>query len=592
MNTNCDEDAAMTRREVLTRGAAALAAGSLLEGLATTALAQPPAVHTGGAARSRPNILFVFTDQERYFRRWPNGLSLPGHERLARTGVTFHNHYCPAVMCTSSRAVIVTGLQTADNRMFENADARWVQSLSTATPTIGRMLRKAGYYTAYKGKWHLNKEFESSSPDRLFTTEMDAYGFSDYAWPGDLLAHALGGYRYDHLIAGSAVSWLRNKGRTLSDDGKPWALFVSLVNPHDIMYLNTDVPGQRAQDSGRLMMHSERVPDHPDYRRTWNAPLPASLRQPLDEPGRPPAHGEYDRAWSYTLGRIPMEDVRWHRFSDYYLNCIRAVDAQIASLLAEVDALRLGERTIVVFTSDHGEMGGAHGLRGKGAFAYEESLHLPFYVVHPDVRPGQSCRALSSHIDLVPTLLSMAGVDRTRMSEFAGRDLPGKDLGATLANPGANDLHAARDAVLFTFSGIAQTDAELMRVIAEGTVAGKDQKTAITEAGFRPNLRKRGSMRTVFDGRHKFSRYFSPIQRHRPTDLEQLYQWNDLELYDLDNDPGEMTNLAAARGANDALVLAMNGKLNAVMDAEFGKDDAREMPDVDGIDWTLGRIEL
>jgi arylsulfatase len=590
MRMTSEENGRMpSRRQTLARGAALLA-GAALPAVATAT--QPQAAAASGSAGSRPNILFVFTDQERYFRRWPAGMSLPGHERLQRSGVTFQNHYCPAVMCTSSRAVLMTGLQTADNRMFENADAQWIKALSTGTPTIGHMLRKAGYYTAYKGKWHLNKEFESSDPDRLFTTEMDAYGFSDYAWPGDVLAHALGGYRFDHMIAGSAVSWLRNKGRPLSDQGKPWSLFVSLVNPHDIMYLNTDAPGQRVQDTGHLMMHSERVPDHPDYRRRWNAPLPASLRQPFDEPGRPKAHGEYDKAWGYTLGRIPPEEARWHAFTDYYLNCIRAVDAQVATLLAELDALKLAERTIVVFTSDHGEMGGAHGLRGKGAFAYEESLHLPFYVVHPDVRGGQSCRALSSHIDVAPTLLSLAGMDRTRISEFAGRDLPGKDLGPAIGRPASSGVHAVREQILFTFSGVAQTDSELMRVIAEGTVAGKDQKTAIQEAGFKPDLRKRGSVRATFDGRHKFARYFSPVQRHRPTTLDQLYQLNDLELYDLQSDPGEMKNLAAVKGANDALVASMNDKLNAAMDAEFGEDDGREMPEVEGINWAVGRIEL
>jgi arylsulfatase len=148
------------------------------------------------ATKSGPvNIVFIFTDQERYFRRQPKGLSLSGHDRLARTGVTFHNHYCPAVMCTSSRAVLMTGLQTSDNGMYENVDAPWVKPMSDKIPTIGHMLRKAGYYTAYKGKWHLNRDFESTNPDKLFTTEMNAHGFSDYAWPGDVLAHELGGCR-------------------------------------------------------------------------------------------------------------------------------------------------------------------------------------------------------------------------------------------------------------------------------------------------------------------------------------------------------------------------------------------------------------
>src|SRR5262249_47736089 len=105
-----------------------------------------------GESRQGLNILFIFTDQERYTARWPAGLSLPGHERLQKTGVTFTQHYTSACMCTSSRSVLLTGLQTADNKMFDNCDCPWQQSLSRHVPTIGHMLRKTGYYTAYKGK--------------------------------------------------------------------------------------------------------------------------------------------------------------------------------------------------------------------------------------------------------------------------------------------------------------------------------------------------------------------------------------------------------------------------------------------------------
>ena len=179
----------------------------------------PPA--TGGRERGL-NILFLFTDQERYTAKWPTGLSLPAHERLQRTGVTFTQHYTSAIMCTPSRSVLMTGLQTADNKMFDNCDCSWQQSLSPKVPTIGHMLRKAGYYTAYKGKWHLNREFDSHQPTKLFTREMEEYGFADYASPGDLVGHDLGGYQFDHLISGSAITWLRRHGQPLSDAGKPW----------------------------------------------------------------------------------------------------------------------------------------------------------------------------------------------------------------------------------------------------------------------------------------------------------------------------------------------------------------------------------
>jgi len=587
-----DQEISVSRREFLALAGSAAAAPMINLMPGNVAEAATPQARSGLPAGKKPNILFVFTDQERYLERLPRGFHLPGHERLMRRGVTFHNHYCPAVMCTSSRAVLMTGLQTADNRMFENADMPYVKALSPEVPTIGHMLRKAGYYTAYKGKWHLNAEFDTEEPNRLFTKEMDAYGFSDFVWPGDVLVHTLGGYKHDQMIAGSAISWLRDKGRTLKDSGKPWSLFVSLVNPHDIMYFNTDAPGEQLQDNGRLMMQAARAPEHALYKQRWNAPLPASLRQPLDTPDRPNAHREFDRAWGYTLGRIAPEDARWQRFNDFYFNSLRSVDSQLVRLLDELEALGLQDDTIIVFTSDHGEMGGAHGLRGKGPMAYQEAIHLPLIIAHPDVQGGQNCAALSGHIDLVPTLLAMAGVDRKTSGELAGRELPGKDLSGVLSRPGAAGLHAVRNSVLFTYSGLATNDSELTRIISEGRAAGQDPKSAIKAAGYRPNMKKRGSLRTVFDGRHKLTRYFAPGERNSPHDLDELYRWNDVELFDLKADPVEMTNLATQRQAHEATLLSMNAKLEAIIKAEIGVDDGREMPDFAGVDWRIDRIDL
>jgi arylsulfatase len=140
----------------------------------------------------------------------------------------------------------------------------------------------------------------------------------------------------------------------------------------------------------------------------------------MDAPGRPQAHGEFLKVWDHVLGHIPLEEERWRRFNDFYINSIRTMDFQIANILSELDALGLADRTIIVFTADHGEMAGAHGLHGKGPFAYEENIHIPLIVRHPEVQGGQSCRALSSHIDLVPTLLAMAGVSRPLSSERCG----------------------------------------------------------------------------------------------------------------------------------------------------------------------------
>jgi arylsulfatase A-like enzyme len=568
-------------------------------------LGEVPAVVAGAAFLSslvaRParaagnpyNILFIFTDQERYSRPTPPGLSLPGHDRLQRTGVTFTNHYIGAVMCSSSRSVLLTGLQTSDNGVFENLNVPWVPNMSTAIPTIGHMLRKAGYYTAYKGKWHLNREFDQHEPEHLFTKEMEEYGFADFASPGDLVGHTLGGYQFDDIIADSAITWLRRKGRPLNDDGKPWCLTVSLVNPHDIMYFSTDAPGKPAQDSGRLLFQAAPAPPHEFYAAKWDVPIPESLTQPFDAPGRPPAHGEYQRGWDVLLGQIPPEEERWRRFNDFYVNSIRAVDQKLTRLLNELDALGIGERTIVVFTADHGEMAGAHGLRNKGPFAYEENIHVPFHVVHPDVRGGQASRALTAHIDVAPTLLAMAGVSAGKAGEIAGRELPGKDLSRVLSDAGSAGVHALRDSILFTYSGLLLNDSNFLVAIAQAKEAGENPKdpAVLAKRGIKPGLNKRGTIRTVYDGRYKFSRYFAPIERNRPTTLDELYANNDTELFDLQTDPREMTNLAANKGAHGDLTLAMSAKLEAAIKAEIGIDNGREMPDFKGIKWTIDTVD-
>lgn len=587
-----------SRRRFLAVTAGSLAAAPLLascgSGGTDTPTAQAPAVTKPAKPPrgSHPNIVFIFTDQERYFPSWPSGMSLPARERLTANGVTFHHHYGPAVMCTSSRAVMLTGLQTPDNGMFENADLPYVKAMSTAVPTIGHLLRKAGYYTAYKGKWHLDADFDREPPQQVLTERMDAYGFSDFGLPVDSLAHDLGGYTTDSVIAASAQSWLRDTGRPLADDRKPWALFVSLINPHDIMYFNTDKPGEHVQDTGRLLMHAARAPEQAMYQKRWETTLPASLEQPMQGAGRPAAHDEFLKAWGYTLGAIPPEQDRWQRFTDFYLNSIRSVDQQVSLLLDELDNLALDDNTMVVFTSDHGEMAGAHGLRGKGPFAYQEAIHLPMHVVHPDVRGGQDLNALTSHIDLVPSLLTMAGVAAGTVDELAGRRLPGKDFSSALSDPGKADLHSVRESVLFTYSGLATNDSDAVKFFAEAKAAGEDPRHVMQSTGFRPDLTKRGSLRTMFDGRYKFSRYFAPAQRNLPTNLDDLYRFNDVELYDLQTDPAEMTNLAANRGYNDELVLAASGKLEAVIKAEIGVDDGREMPQFQDIDWQIDRMDL
>ena len=536
------------------------------------------------------NILFIFTDQERYSSLLPEALELKGHQRLINEGTNFINHYISATMCTSSRSVILTGLQTSDNGMFENVDMPYVKPMSNSIPNIGSMLKDIGYYTAYKGKWHLNKKFQTEEPSILFIKEMEEYGFSDYVWPGDVLTHSLGGYHFDDMIADSAISWLRQKAQPLNVDNTPWALFISLVNPHDIMYFDTDI-NEKVQMSNYHLMQANRTPNHKNYRKEWDLPLPSSRYQSLDNYLRPQAHSEYMKAWEVALGSIPNEDWRWKNFNNFYYNSLKAVDRQLERILIEIDMLNLSDNTIIIFTSDHGEMGGAHGLRGKGPFSYEESIHVPFIIKHPDVMGGKMSESLTSHIDIVPTILSMCGVGKNEMEKLAKRVLPGKDISLALNNVTKSELHTVRDSILFTYSGLATNDSKAIDIIAKGKSQGIGSRDALKSLGYIPDLKKRGSLRCVYDGRYKFTRYFSPIERNTPRNIVSLKEYNDIELFDLAEDCSEDANMAYGLSAEN-LLSKMNAKLNKIIEKEMGEDDGREMPDFKDIDWTLDNIDL
>ncbi|MCP6000399.1 phosphatase, partial [Klebsiella pneumoniae] len=105
------------------------------------------------------NILLITCDQERYFERYP--FPVPGRERLMKTGITFTNHQNTANVCTPSRSVMYTGLHMPHTRMFDNLGFPWMNyDLDPELRTVGHMMRELGYYTAYKGKWHLTREID------------------------------------------------------------------------------------------------------------------------------------------------------------------------------------------------------------------------------------------------------------------------------------------------------------------------------------------------------------------------------------------------------------------------------------------------
>ncbi|HSF66089.1 MAG TPA: sulfatase-like hydrolase/transferase [Nitrospiraceae bacterium] len=579
-------DTSISRRDLLRiAGMGAIAVGlgvSDVGSSESTVSSDSPESAGGGARRMGPyNILFILTDQERFFRpsELPVAYSLPAHEQLMKQGTTFLNHRINSCVCTPSRSVLYTGQHIQHTRMFDNTNFPWIGSMSTEIRTMGTMLREAGYYTAYKGKWHLTKEFETvnklGTPTKIFTQEMEAYGFSDYFGVGDIIAHTQGGYLHDGVIAAMAGSWLRGKGRALAADDKPWFLAVNLVNPHDVMFYDTDSPGTVVQEK-RGITHVARDPVDPLYAKQWDFALPPNHAQPLTAPGRPPAHRDFLRSHDALVGAIPSEEARWRRRHNYYLNCLRDADRNIESVLTELGAAGLANRTIIILTADHGDMDGAHQLHAKGAVSYREQNHVPLIVAHPAYSGGKQCRAVTSHLDIAPTLVSLTGVAPDKMANIV-KGLQGRDLSGLLATPESADINAVRAGTLFNYNMFAYLDGDfLYKAVAHMQQGGKPHQ--LKAAGIVPDMMKRGAVRSVFDGRYVFARYFSPKQHNRPTALEDIYRFNDVELFDLRSDPLEMNNLAMNGKENRDLVVAMNEKLNRLIDMEVGEDRGQMLP--------------
>ncbi len=325
---------------------------------------------------------------------------------------------------------------------------------------------------------------------------MEKYGFSDYFGIGDITASTEGGYLHDDVITAMSRSWLRGQGEQLRRANKPWFLAVNLVNPHDVMYYNTDLPGQAVQ-SVRTMFRLNWDPNNPIYQTQWDVKLPVSRNQSLQESGRPTAHQDYVQSCGALVGIVPNEDARWRRLNNYYLNCIRDADRDQVEILDELENLGIADNTIVIYTADHGELAGAHGISGKGATAYREQLNVPFIISHPAYQGNKRCRTVTSHLDIATTLVSIA---RGKSREVKG--LYGKDITVLLENPEKAYFNALRPGALYNFNMFAYIDREFLPSIGKFFAEGGNPQD-LPNQGFRPNLKKRGAIRSVYDGQYK-----------------------------------------------------------------------------------------
>lgn len=343
--------------------------------------------------RSRPNLLLVITDQQRADTVAPGGPCLtPNLQRLAAEGARFERCYAANPICSPSRASLFTGHLPHSHGVTDvtHAVPAPEADLRPGMPFWSRALARAGYRTGYFGKWHVER-----------TDRLEEYGFGEYETELRLvgvqehrgeLARSLRvsrpGYR-DLLIAGVTEARadqthehaLVTKGVEFIEravPGEPWALVVSTEAPHDPYiapreYFERYDPAAIAE--------------------------PASFMDPMTD--KPAIYRRIREAW---------RDLAWDDYAfatACYLSLCSMLDDQVGRLLAALEATGQADDTLVVFTSDHGDYLGAHGLLLKGVPAFEEAYRVPLVMRGPGVAPGVSVPGPVSLLDLPRTLVRL-----------------------------------------------------------------------------------------------------------------------------------------------------------------------------------------
>lgn len=377
----------VSRRQVL-KAAAAGAVG----GVAAPALAS-------GRRREKPNLLFLWTDEQRADTMAVYGnhkIYAPSLNKLAVRSVVFRNAYVAQPVCTPNRSTVMTGLWPHTSGCTTNN-----VPLPDDVPCLNQILHDADYRTGYMGKWHLGDEIFAQHGFQEWVSIEDNY-INHYRPGRDRAARSSyhqflveKGYRpngknvftrdfasrrkLEHckpkFLEQEACEFLRRHR------GEPFVLYVNFLEPHMPFF----GPLNDEHDPGQI-------------------DLPGNFDDPLEE----------NEPLRYRLLRESYrsqypDEAAWRRLIARYWGLVTQVDRSVGAILATLAELGLDENTIVVYTSDHGDMMGSHKLVAKTVM-YEESARIPWLMRIPHLgRPRQVIDDPVSHVDLVPTLLDLIG---------------------------------------------------------------------------------------------------------------------------------------------------------------------------------------
>jgi len=353
-------DSKITRRQFITRtGAAAVAL---------------PFINVEGAfaATDRPNFVFILTDDQRFDAMSCAGhpfLKTPNIDRIAKEGALFRNAFVAIALCAPSRACFLTGRYAHSHGIKDNKT-----QLGDDMPTWPRILQKAGYDTAFIGKWHMDGQ---EGPRPGFNKWVSFKGQGTYDDPElniDGVKQKTPGYMTD-LLTDHAVNWLKQPRE------KPFCLYLCHKAVHG--------PFKPAERHSKLFE---------DIKPAW----PASSSEDLT--GRPEW---FIKRQQMRPGKMTDED--YAKFIRNYNRTIVGIDEGVGRVFSTLDQLGVADNTVIVFCGDNGFFQGEHGMTDKRA-AYEESIRIPFVMRYPKlVKPGTTIEPMVLNIDLCPTMLDIAG---------------------------------------------------------------------------------------------------------------------------------------------------------------------------------------
>lgn len=358
------------------------------------------------------NLLFIISDQHQAAAMGCAGHPLvqtPHLDALAAGGTRFTNAYTNCAICVPARAALATGRYVHDIGYWDNG-----MPYDGRVPSWGHRLKARGFRVDSIGKLH----FRSTNDDNGFTREIEPLhvveGIGDPSMgirDGSLRRNMRGGIeeagpgdstyqQYDRRNRENAIRWLHER----ANDEKPWALFLSFVTPHP--------PFLSPPETYSLYRHDEIALPPQWHEANWSQ------------------HPVYDDLRRFFQYERQFDEAAIRRLHAAYYGICSFLDAQIGQVLAALDALDLRRKTRIIYTSDHGEHLGAHGIFGKFTM-FDEASAIPFILSGADVPAGKTVDTPISLVDCFPTVLDALGCPH----DDADADLPGESLWGIAAQP-------------------------------------------------------------------------------------------------------------------------------------------------------------